>query len=117
MIRKEEKIGDARTIFYVVENGEVNVSKIISELSSLGCKGDELGEAYKKLTSGDRCYTYEDKDTRQKLIVIDERSLKHYCNGNPFVPLFWAFLMMRMFDADPYLDFIQDLKKDGEEVN
>jgi len=117
MIRKEENIGDARTIFYVVENGEVNVSKIISELSSIGCKGDELGEAYKKLMSDDKGYIYENKETNTKLLVIDERSFKRYCNGNPFVPLFWAFLMMRMFDADPYRDFIQDLKKGGEEVN
>jgi len=115
MIRKEEKIGDERFIYYIVKD-DINVSKIISELSSLGCEGDELGEAYKKLTSEDRCYTYENKDTKHKLIVIDERGFVPCNNCNPFVPLFWAFLMMQTFGSYPYSNFIQDLKKGGEEV-
>jgi len=116
MIRKEENIGDARTIFYVVENGEVNVSKIISELSSIGCKGDELGEAYKKLMSDDKGYIYENKETNTKLLVIDERDFNVRNDTSPFVTLLWTFFAVRFFDPNPCDRFLRQLKEGGEEI-
>jgi len=116
MIRKEDNTGDERRVCYIIEDGEANVCKIISELSSLGCKGAELGKAYDRLVSADKCYTYENPQTKDKLLVIDERSFERHGDGNPFMPLMWAFLMARMSDANPCRWLIQELKKGGEEV-
>lgn len=114
MTRKEIKNDTGKTVFYITD-GDINVSAIISELSSMGCKGDELGAAYRKLNSEDKGYFYENKDAKEKLIVIDERTLNFDFKGSPFLLLIWAFFATRLF-GNPYDGFIQELKKGGEEI-
>lgn len=115
MIRKETKQGDERTVFYLIEDS-INVSAIISELSQMGCKGDELGEAYRKLTSDNKGYIYENKETKEKLIVIEEKNLNFDCMSNPFMYLVFMLFMMRPWGNNPYSSFIEEMKKDGEEI-
>lgn len=115
MTRKETKDETGKTVFYVVD-GEINVSVIISELSAMGCKGDELGRAYKTLISESKCYTYENRDTKETLLVIDERSLRE----SPAIPFVWLFFMSVLWGGmptrNPLERLIQDIKKDGEEI-
>lgn len=113
MIRKEIKENGGRTVFYLIEDS-VNVSAIISELSSMGCKGDELGGAYKTLISDNKGYLYENKETKEKLLVIDERHT-YFGFSNPFLCLFWMLATSKMW-GNPYKDFIEELKKDGEVI-
>lgn len=114
MVRKEIKDDMGETVFYVVDD-DINVSVIISELSTMGCKGEELGRAYKTLISDNKGYMYENKETKEKLLVIDEHSSK--TSPMPFV---WLFFMAALFGGmpfgNPYDGFIQELKKDGEEI-
>lgn len=115
MIRKETKMDGGKAVSYIVKD-DINVSVIISELSAMGCKGEELGEAYRTLMSDDKGYLYENKETKETLLVVDENSLgKGY--AAPFV---WLFFMTALFGGMPFGDprdgFIQELKKGGEEI-
>lgn len=114
MIRKEIKEDGEKLVFYIIDK-DINVSAIISELSTMGCKGEELGKAYRKLTSDDKGYLYENEDTKEKLLVIDESKISFGFGDNPFLCMFWALLMMNFLD-DPYKDFVKELKKGGEEI-
>lgn len=116
MIRKEEKRDGERIVFYVVNN-DINVSAIISELSSMGCKGEELGDAYRILTSDNKGYFYENKDAKEKLLVIDECNTKFGFDSNLFLPLMMMFFMTTVSQLNnAHKDFIQELKRSGEEV-
>lgn len=116
MIRKEIKNETGKNVYYIV-NDDINVSVIISELSAMGCKGDELGNAYRKLISDDKGYLYENSDTKETLLVIDEKYFKGCDFGrNAFLPLIWMFFMIRMLNPNPSGDFLQDLKKGGEVI-
>lgn len=114
MIRKETKTDDERVVFFIVKD-DINVSVIISELSSMGCKGEELGKAYRKLSSDDKGYSYENKEIKEKLIVIDERNFNLGLGGSPFLCMFWAFALSQML-GNPCKDILENLKKDGEEI-
>lgn len=114
MIRKEEKGENERVVFYIIDK-DINVSAIISELSSMGCKGEELGEAYRKLTSDNKGYYYENKATQEKLIVIDERNFDSDIFNNPMLLLFWALIASAHFRV-PSKSIVEELKKGGEVV-
>jgi len=115
MTRKEERTKDGRSVCYFVGD-DINVSAVISELSAMGCKGAELGRAYKKLISDDRTYVYDNK-AGCRLAVIDERTL----HRSPMVSFAWMFFALCMGGSDFLSDMVAgeilgELKKGGEEV-
>jgi len=114
MIRKEENKHGEKTVFYIVKD-DINVSAIISELSSMGCKDEELGRAYRKLLSENRGYLYKNEDRKETLLVIDENHMDFDFGNELLMPLFWMLAMSRMW-GNPYKDFIDELKRGGEEI-
>jgi len=102
-------------VFYIVKN-DINVSAIISELSSMGCKDEELGKAYRKLMSEDKGYLYKNKDRKETLLVIDENHMDFDFGQNALIPLFFMFAMFGGMCGNPYKNFIEKLKRDGEEI-
>jgi len=115
MIRKEESKYGEKTVFYIVKD-DINVSAIISELSSMGCKGEELGKAYRKLTSENKGYLYKNEEKRETLLVIDESHMNLDFGQNALVPLFFMFALFGGTLGNPYKDFIDELKRDGEKI-
>lgn len=116
MIRREIKNEAGKAVFYIV-NDDINVSEIISELSAVGCKGEELGKAYRQLTSDNKGYYYENSETKEEVFVIDEQRLKDCSfDSNPFLYLIWSLFSMRVFAPSPSREFLQDLKKGGEVI-
>lgn len=117
MIRKEIKNETGKIVYYIV-NDDINVSVIISELSALGCKGEELGRAYRQLTSDDKGYFYENAETKEGVFVIDEQHFNKGCDfgSNAFLPFVWMFFAMRLFNPNPNNDFLQELKRGGEVI-
>jgi len=102
-------------VFYIVKD-DINVSAIISELSSMGCKDEELGKAYRKLTSENKGYLYKNEGKKETLLVIDENHTGFDFGQNALIPLFFMFAMFGGMWGNPYKDFIEKLKRGGEEI-
>jgi len=116
MTRKEEKTETGKSVTYIV-GGDINVCAIIAELSEMGAADEDISEACKTLSSKNRTYRYENRQTRDSLTVIDENAA---CNS-PFSAMFCALLMLSPFGkampaSNPMKSLIEELKNGGEEV-
>jgi len=90
MTRKEYQISKGKAVVYVIDD-EINVSEIISELSSAGCKGGDLGAAYRKLISDNPDYEYTNEATGDKIVVIDKNHIADVLFSSAHLP--WFYLM------------------------